>query len=221
MTDTASTAPDCIELNPGQPAEAAVIWLHGLGADGNDFVPIVPQLGLQMPVRYIFPNAPVRPVAINGNAQMRAWYDIGADGSSSQDDVLASVAQIRLLLEREIAAGISPERIVLAGFSQGGVIAQHLGMRCEDRLAGILALSTYFPHAEESKAEISEISKQTPLMVMHGNADPMIPLHRAQQSLAFLRSLGYQPQWKQYEMAHAVCPEQIEDISSWLKECLA
>lgn len=212
--------PDSIVLNPGRTAEAAVIWLHGLGADGNDFVPVAPQLQVARPVRYIFPHAPIRPVALNGNMPMRAWYDIAPDGGSSMADVLASAAQVELLLQQQLQAGIAPGRIVLAGFSQGGVIAQHLGFRQDHKLAGIMALSTYFPHAEESAGQLSEISKQTPLMVMHGTADPMIPLHRAQQSMAMLRSLGYQPEWRQYDMAHAVCPEQIQRISSWLKQQL-
>ena len=208
---------DCIELNPGQGVEHSIIWLHGLGADGNDFVPVAGQLQLPVPVRYIFPNAPVRPVTINGGMAMRAWYDIKGENGDSLDDVLASVAEVRALLEREIERGTPAERIVLAGFSQGGVIAQHLAFRYPDAVAGVLALSTYLPHFAESLPQFSPASRQVPILYMHGTQDPMIPMHRARSSFNALSGEGYQFEWKEYDMPHAVCPEQIKDIEAWLQ----
>ena len=216
---------DCVELNPDEQARASVIWLHGLGADGNDFVPIAGQLDMPVPVRYVFPHAPVRPVTINGGMAMRAWFDIAvtADGqaSSSLEDVLASVKQVDQLLEREIERGIDAGKILLAGFSQGGVIALHLALRRNEPLAGVLALSTYLPHLNESRDDFNPAVRNLPIMAMHGRQDAMIPLHRARTTLQGLAALGYPFEWKEYDMPHAVCPEQVVDINTWMQQRLA
>lgn len=209
---------DCAEVNPKKTAECSVVWLHGLGADGYDFVPVAEQLELPAPTRYIFPHAPVRPVSLNGGMKMHAWYDIGNDASSSLADILQSVAQVKELVQREVERGVPSEKILLAGFSQGGVVAQHLALRHPKRLAGLLALSTYMPHLEDSQAEFSPHSKELSFLAMHGTQDAMIPIHRSRGALQGLMTLGYEVQWKEYDMAHSVCPEQIRDINCWMQE---
>ncbi len=194
-----------------------VIWMHGLGADATDFEPIVPLLKLHRPLRFVFPNAPTRPVTINGGMQMRAWYDVDPRAPLSGDaDIRSSAGQIAQLLAREQARGVSPERITLAGFSQGGVIALHLGLRHPDRLAGIMALSTYVHDHEHLTDEISFASVDVPIFMAHGLMDPMIPIARAVTSREALRRLNYQVEWHEYGMGHQVCPEEIVDIANWL-----
>lgn len=208
---------DCIEIDPPAKAAGVVIWMHGLGADASDFEAIVPMLKLEQPLRFVFPNAPVRPVTINGGMAMRAWYDIDPGAPlSGTAEIRESARRIADLIERERAAGFPPERIALAGFSQGGVIALHLGLRYEQRLAGIMALSTYLHDHEHVAEEVSFASIDTPLFIAHGVADPMIPLARAVISRDTLERLNYRLEWHEYRMGHQVCPEEIADIATWL-----
>lgn len=215
-----------VRLEPREPANAAVIWLHGLGADGHDFVPIVPELGLPAGhrIRFIFPHAEVRPVTLNGGMAMRAWYDIATlDRNGAVDD--AGIAASRLRLQRritkEIESGIAAERIVVAGFSQGGAIAYHTALRHRPRLAGLLALSTYLPGAGAVISAEDLTDRSLPMMVMHGAHDPALPMALGQMAAEQISTLGFTPQWRAYPMAHQVCFEQITEIGRWLAECLA
>jgi phospholipase/carboxylesterase len=208
-----------VTLEPATKARAAVIWLHGLGADGHDFVPIVEELGLpaDLAVRFVFPHAPVRPVAINNGMRMRAWYDIAPD-MRRQDEtgIRESARAVEGFLSREIAAGVPAERIVLAGFSQGGAITLHTGLRYGQKLAGLLALSTYLPLPELYAAERNPARADTPILMCHGRHDPMLPLQLGAWSRDVLRQDGYPVDWREYPMAHQVCAEQIADIGAWL-----
>lgn len=216
---------ESVQIESAPAPDAAVIWLHGLGADGHDFEPIVPELRLppQLRVRFVFPHAPVRPVTINMGMPMRAWYDILQTGGGQEDEagIRASQALVQALIEREKGRGIDPRRIVLAGFSQGGAIMLQTGLRYAERLAGILALSTYLPLAGKLAAERSAANRGLPVFMAHGTHDPMIGIPRARESRAALETLGYQVQWKEYAMAHAVCGEEIADIAAWLLKLLA
>ena len=208
---------DCLQIDPEGDPTGTVIWLHGLGADGSDFEPIVPMLELSKPVRFVFPNAPVRPVTINAGMKMRAWYDIDPGSPLSGDaEIRESAASIERLVARENQRGVPTHRIVLAGFSQGGVIALHLGLRHPERFAGIMALSTYVHDAEHLTDEISFASIDVPIFMAHGQADPMIPISRAVTSREALTALNYQVEWHEYAMGHQVCPQEIADISRWL-----
>ena len=208
---------ETIHIDPdGEPA-GAVIWLHGLGADGHDFEPIVPMLKLSATVRFVFPHAPKRAVAINGGMEMRAWYDIDPRAPlAGTQDIRASAAQVEELVQAEEARGMARSRIVLAGFSQGGVIALHLGLRSAERFAGIMALSTYVHDHEHIGEEVSFASIDVPILMAHGQMDPMIPIARAITSRESLTNLGYDVDWRVYGMGHQVCPEEIADISAWL-----
>lgn len=208
---------DCIELSTGADPAGTVIWMHGLGADAHDFEPIVPLLDLERPLRFVFPNAPIRPVTLNGGMRMRAWYDIDPRAPLSGDaEIRESARQIAELVRREVESGIPERRISLAGFSQGGVIALHLGLRHPDRLAGIMALSTYLHDHEHLTDEVSFASIDVPIFMAHGLADPMIPITRAVTSREVLRRHNYQVEWHEYAMGHQVCPEEIRDIAGWL-----
>lgn len=207
-----------VELDPDGDAEGTVIWLHGLGADGHDFEPIVPMLGLATPLRFVFPHAPVRPVTINAGMEMRAWYDIDPRSPlSGADDIRLSGDQVEELVAREEDRGVPRSRIVLAGFSQGGVVALHLGLRSEDRFAGVMALSTYVHNHEGLADEVSFSSIDVPLFMAHGQMDPMIPITRAITSREALIALGYDVEWHEYGMGHEVCPQEIADIGRWLE----
>ncbi len=214
---------DTIEIETGKNPTASVIWLHGLGADGNDFAPIVPELRLpKAAIRFVFPHAPVRPVTINGGMRMRAWYDI-TDGANRREDergVRASQVLIEALVGREKERGTKAGRLVLAGFSQGGAIALHTGLRHPERIAGIMALSTYVPVGEKLSAEASTANRDVPIFMGHGSDDPIIPLARAEQSRNLLKSLGYPAEWHKYAMPHSVCPEELADIGTWLGKVL-
>ncbi|HEY9513545.1 MAG TPA: alpha/beta hydrolase [Rhodanobacter sp.] len=199
----------------------SVIWLHGLGADGNDFAPIVPTLvdPAWPALRFVFPHAAVRPVTINGGMPMRAWYDIAAaDLVMRQDEagIRASVAEVEALIGREHERGVSSEHILLAGFSQGGAIALAAGLRHAQTLAGIIALSTYVPMLSTLAAERHAANAATPIFWGHGSADPVVPMPRGSESRDLLLALGYTVDWHTYPMAHAVCPEEIADLRSWL-----
>ncbi len=206
-----------IELQPDGDCAGTVIWLHGLGADGHDFEPIVPMLDLGVAVRFVFPHAPVRPVTINGGMEMRAWYDIDPrQPLAGTADIRASADAVEDLVRDEEARGVPHSRIALAGFSQGGVIALHLALRSEARFAGVMALSTYVHDHEHLADEISFASIDTPVFMAHGQMDPMIPIARAITSREALTGLGYDVEWHEYGMGHEVCPQEIADIATWL-----
>ena len=214
---------DAIEIETGKNPAASVIWLHGLGADGNDFAPIVPEIRLPpSAIRFVFPHAPVQPVTINGGMRMRAWYDITAGANRREDEggVRASQVLIETLIGREKERGTAARRLVLAGFSQGGAIALQAGLRHPERIAGIMALSTYVPVGEKLLAEASTANRDVPIFMAHGTYDPIIPLGRAEQSRGLLQSLGYPVEWREYPMPHSVCPEELADIGAWLGKVL-
>lgn len=208
-------------IEPPLPADASVIWLHGLGADGHDFEPIVPELGLgAAPIRFIFPHAPERPVTVNMGYVMRAWYDITSpDLSQGQDEAgtRKSEQQLRAWIEHERSRGIRPERIILAGFSQGGAIVLHTGLRYPERLGGIMALSTYLPLADSVADEKQAANADVPIFMAHGSQDPIIPLAFAEQSRDTLTALGHAVEWHEYPMQHSVCMEEIGAIAGWLR----
>jgi len=214
---------DSIEIETAKNPAASIIWLHGLGADGNDFAPIVPEIRLpRLAIRFVFPHAPVQPVTINGGMRMRAWYDI-ADGANRREDergVRASQVLIETLIGREKERGTAARRLVLAGFSQGGAIALQTGLRHPERIAGIMALSAYVPVAEELSAEASQANRDVPIFMAHGSYDPVIPLAQAERSRKLLESLGYPVEWREYGMPHSVCPEELADIGAWLVKVL-
>ena len=217
-----------IELEPDRPADAAVIWLHGLGADGNDFVPAVPYLGLPggHGIRFLFPTAKAIPVTINGGFVMPAWYDIrdldlGARDRNDEEGLRRSAAEVGQLLAREIERGIPPHRIVLAGFSQGGAVALHLGLRPEEALAGVMALSTYLVDPDPLEAERSTANQATPILQCHGSFDPMVPVQHGAAARDRLQALGYDVQWHAYPMQHEVCAEELAVIGDWLTARLA
>lgn len=211
---------ETVEIGPGD-ASHAVIWLHGLGADGHDFEPVVPELQLaDMPVRFIFPHAPIQPVTINGGMHMRAWYDIRSPQIQQDEDesgIRRSQTLLENLITREGERGIPGQQIILAGFSQGGAIALQTGLRYAEPLGGILALSTYLPLVASLEQERSEANNATPIMMAHGRFDPIVPLSLAEDSRYFLQQAGYQIEWKVYPMQHQVCMEEIQDISGWLR----
>jgi phospholipase/carboxylesterase len=217
--------PETVELETADGADASVIWLHGLGADGHDFEPVVSELRLPpaLRVRFVFPHAPVRPVTLNLGMRMRAWYDIVQLGGGREDaeGIRASQALAEGLIARERERGVAARRIVLAGFSQGGAIALHTGLRHAERLAGILALSTYLPLADSLATEASDADRDVPIFMAHGRFDDVIPMAHAQLSRARLEELGYAVSWRDYPMPHSVCGEEIADIAAWLLSCLA
>lgn len=213
---------DTLVIDADATPAGTVIWLHGLGADAHDFEPIVPLLNLQQPLKFVFPNAPVRPVTINAGMEMRAWYDIDPGAPlAGEADIRESAAAIEALVETEVQAGVPHGKIVLAGFSQGGVIALQVGLRADDRFAGIMALSTYVHDHEHIAEEVSFASIDTPIFMAHGLADPMIPIARAVTSREALAALNYQVEWHEYGMGHQVCPEEIEHIAAWLNRVFA
>lgn len=221
--------PDCVVVDTGENPRYTVIWLHGLGADGHDFEPIVPQLGLSNEVmaagvRFIFPHAASRPVTINGGMSMPAWYDIkGMDLRRDQDEegIASSVKRISDMLDAEIAAGKQPADIVLAGFSQGGAMALHVGLRYPQRLAGLMALSCYLLFPEQLEALQNPASSGMDIFAAHGSQDPVVPYSVGKVAANNLGSLGYQVQWRVYTMAHSVCLQEIKDIGNWLSQRFA
>ena len=215
-----------IEIESAPNPTAAVIWLHGLGADGNDFANLVPELALGHcpPIRFVFPHAPTLPVTINGGYVMPAWYDIrGADLVSRQDaeGIQKSALAISALIEHEIARGIAPDAIVLAGFSQGCAMALHTGLRFPKRLAGIMALSGYLPLADNLAAERNPANALTPIFMAHGSQDPVVIPARGEASRDLLAGLGYAVQWHTYPMPHSVHPHEVRDMSAFLTSVLA
>src|SRR3990167_2308807 len=204
-----------IEINPSTLANSSVIWLHGLGADGNDFVPIIPELGLpaDLPVRFIFPNAPKKPVTINNGYVMPAWYDIvslNIDQRADQVGLTNSVKLIEQFIDNEIKLGISSEKIILAGFSQGAVIALTTGLCCQKKLGGVIALSGYLPFAQELSKKRSSINQDMPIFVAHGTEDSVVPYALGENTCDFLKTHHYPVSWHSYSMPHSVCIEEIK-----------
>ncbi len=214
-----------IDLTPASPAKATIIMLHGLGADGTDFLPLADELKLDAvgPVRWVMPRAPVRPVTINGGAPMRAWYDImGTDLARREDEtgLRDSAAQVLALIAREVALGMPAERIVLAGFSQGCAISLLAGLRCPQRLAGVAGLSGYLPLPAATAAERHAANQATPVFLAHGRQDEMVSLARGQQARDALLALGQTVQWHDYPMGHSLCIEEVRDLQAWLLKVL-
>lgn len=215
-----------IEIESAPNPTASIVWMHGLGADGNDFVPLVRELdytGLPA-IRFVFPHANTMPVTINGGYIMRAWYDItGADLTRREDEagLRASQRDIEALIAREKARGIPASRIVLAGFSQGCAMTLQTGLRHPEKLAGMLCLSGYLPLALNVQAERTRESLDTPVFMAHGRQDPVVPFIRAEQSRDALRQLGYQVEWHEYMMQHSLCLDEVRDINAWLRKVLA
>ncbi len=222
---TMSPLLDKIEIETAPNPTVAIIWMHGLGADGNDFVPLVSELDLTgLPaIRFVFPHANTMPVTINGGYVMRSWYDIvGTDIAKREDEagLRASQLQVEALIAREKARGIPAERIILAGFSQGCAMTLQTGLRHPEKLAGLLCLSGYVPLSAKLPTERSQASLATPIFLVHGRDDGVIPLARATQSRDLLVSIGYQVEWHEYMMQHSLCQEEITDIAAWLKKVL-
>ena len=210
---------DAIQLETGAKPEAAIIWLHGLGADGHDFEPIVPELRLKKPVRFVFPHAPMRPVTINQGMRMRAWYDILQLGGGPEDEAGLRASQ-KITEELIRAQGLPAAKIVLAGFSQGGAIVLQTALRYPERLAGVIALSCYLPLAGTLATERSAANQSLPIFMGHGQYDDLIPLHRARASREHLEKLGYQIVWHDYPMPHSVCAPEIADLSAFLSKII-
>jgi phospholipase/carboxylesterase len=223
---TSTTLLECVETETGANPTRSVIWLHGLGADGHDFHPIVPELKLAgLPaIRFVFPHATVQPVTINGGMAMRAWYDIKLADLGRQEDaagIRISQQLVENLIARENERGVASEHIVLAGFSQGSAMTLHTGLRYPHRLAGLVALSGYLPIAETVEAEVLPANAQTPIFMGHGKSDPVVQFPRAEASRDKLIALGYDVEWHAYPMQHSVCAPELDDISAFLRKVLA
>lgn len=217
--------PETVEIETGPAPRGSVIWLHGLGADGHDFEPIVPELRLpeNLALRFVFPHAPVRPVTINGGMSMRAWYDIlslGRDGPVDESGIRASGDILNALIAQERERGIAVSNITVAGFSQGGAIALYAALRYPERLAGLMALSTYLPLVSYFNSEVVDNrdagNRNLPIFMAHGSFDPVIPMQSGRESADLLAKSGFAVEWHDYPMAHAVCAEEIDDIRAWL-----
>ena len=216
---------EVVEIETGPNPAAAVIWLHGLGADGHDFEPIVPELVRpgERALRFVFPHAPVRPVTLNGGFAMRAWYDIVSlerRGPEDESGIRGSQARIETLIRRENARGIPSERIVLAGFSQGGAMALFAGVRYGEKLAGIIGLSCYLLLAGRLAAERNSANQATPIFLAHGLEDPVVAPSLGEQARAALEAAGYEVEWHAYTMPHSVCPQEVADLAAWLRKVL-
>lgn len=215
---------DTIEIETGTPVKGSVIWLHGLGADGHDFEPLVPEFKRNgTPLRFIFPHAPVRPITINAGMPMRGWYDIldlNKDAPQDEVGIRDSERLIRALIDREIERGVPSERIVLAGFSQGCAITLQTALRYDKKLAGILALSGYLPLEAQFDNERHQANQETPIFMSHGSFDPVLPVDFGRSSKDKLKDLGYQIKWAEYPMPHSVCPQQVQEVRTWLEERL-
>lgn len=218
--------PETIERSTGDDPQWSVVWLHGLGADGNDFVPIVPELlRPDWPaIRFVFPHAPMRAVTINGGMTMRAWYDIRDMDLSNRADaegVAESVAQVEGLIAREVERGVPPSRVLLAGFSQGGAIALAAGIRRGEPLAGLIALSTYLPLGQATLAPLTDAARAQPVFMAHGLHDPVVPYTGGKRSRDALRDAGFLVEWNAWPMAHQVCAEEIAALSAWMSQRFA
>ena len=222
--------PEAIEVGARDQADGSVIWLHGLGADGHDFEAMVPQLYLpaSLKLRFIFPHAPIRPVTINGGMEMRAWYDILSlerSGPVDEEGIRESAAMLVGLIEREHERGVPYANIVVAGFSQGGAIASHCALRFPEGLGGLMALSTYLPLRSSVQAEVADAESAQPkslrIFMAHGTSDPMLPMRLGESSRDAMQAIGYSVEWFEYPMEHAICPQEISDISVWLQGCFS
>jgi len=216
---------DALEVQAPGRHEASVIWLHGLGADGHDFEPLVPELQLPRDhgVRFVFPHAPIRPITVNGGMAMRGWYDVAEMDLTRREDESGIRASARLIgdyIAREIGVGIPSEHIVIAGFSQGGAMALFAGLRFPLRLAGIVALSAYLPLPDTLAAEAHPANARTVVLMAHGTVDPIIPHEQGERSAGLLQARGYPLEWRSYRMAHAVCAEEVSAVAAWLRERL-
>ncbi len=216
---------ECIEIETGAQPRHAIIWMHGLGADGNDFAPLVPELGLRdlPPIRFVFPHAPVRPVSINNGMAMRAWYDIYPPQGIPREDetgLRQSQRAIQALIARENERGVATENIVLAGFSQGCAMTLMTGLRLDRKLAGMVCLSGYLPLAQLTAAERHPANQDTPIFLAHGTQDPMIVLPRAEATRRALVDMDYRVIWKTYVMPHSVCMDEIHDIAAFLRQVI-
>lgn len=214
-----------VQHGEGQP-QHAIIWLHGLGAGSNDFPPVIPLLGLESEraIRFIFPQAPNRPITINGGMSMPAWYDIKGmeiDDKEDLDGIRQSQNTLEQLINEQVKQGIPTENIIIAGFSQGGAVVYHTGIRSDYKLAGIMALSTYLPFATQAQTEHKDINKDIAILACHGMQDPMVPIHLGKTSVDVLTALGFTVTWKTYQMEHSVSPTQLTDIGQWINETLA
>lgn len=215
--------PECVEVPADGEHRWSVIWLHGLGADGHDFEPIVPELRLSAAhgVRFVFPHAPERPVTVNAGMRMRAWYDLSGMELTAGEDaagIETSAATVERLIAREREAGVAADRIVLAGFSQGGAMALHTGLRHAERLAGIVVLSGYLPLADRLEGELAAANRLTPIFQGHGRQDPIVPLDLAAWSCRRIGELRPAPEWHAYAMPHSVCADEIAEVRTWLLE---
>lgn len=215
-----------IVLDPGTAVTAAVIWLHGLGADGHDFEAIVPELGIadELGIRFIFPHAPYRPITLNNGYVMRGWYDIVAINKTAPQDeagIRESEAIVQQLIRQQLDQGVPAARIVLAGFSQGGAIVLHTALRFEQRLAGVMALSTYLPLADILAQEAHDANQGLPVFMGHGTMDEVVPASMGEATRDRLIASTYPVEWHSYPMPHSVCPDEIRDITVWLKKVLA
>ncbi|PTN12791.1 alpha/beta hydrolase [Nitrosomonas aestuarii] len=222
------TTPDllpAVEIETNTDPLYTVLWMHGLGADGNDFVPVANELTIaaKKRIRFVFPHAPVRPVTINNGYAMRAWYDIsGARINSSEDEtgIRDSQKAVEALIENEMRRGIASENIVLAGFSQGGAMALQTGLRQKNKLAGIMALSCYLPLADALSNEVHQANAAIPIFMAHGIDDSVVPISTAKASKERLQQANYKPEWHEYPMEHSVCMQEINDIDDWLQRIL-
>ncbi len=226
MSHRLQESADAVVLAPAAPASASVIWLHGLGADGHDFVPIVPELQLPAapPIRFVFPHARVRSVTLNMGMRMRAWFDIKtltAEGRADEAGIRESTELLGKFIAAERAVGVAAERIIVAGFSQGGAIAMHGALRYPERLAGILALSSYLPLQATLAAELADANRRTPILMCHGQYDPVLPIELGVKAREWLRAAGYPVDWKEYPIQHQVCLPEIQDISEWCRVVLS
>lgn len=225
MTEFDAPLLECIETETGPDPTHAVIWLHGLGADGSDFAPLVPQLqsSNKPAIRFVFPHAPVRPITVNNGFAMRAWYDIFSSDLIRREDetgIRASQQAIEALIARENSRGIPTEKIVLAGFSQGCALTLHTGLRLNQKLAAMIGLSGYLPLADSLATERDSSNQDTPIFLAHGTLDPVVNFSRAEATRRVLTDLGYPVTWKTYAMPHAVCPQEIMDITRFLRQVL-
>jgi len=216
---------DTVELVTGENPSASIVWLHGLGADGHDFEPVVPFLlwpGAPS-IRFVFPHAPMRAVTINAGMRMRAWYDVrsfDAERGHDENGIAESLAQVAALIRREQSRGIAPERVVLAGFSQGGAIAIQLALRYPHRLAGLIALSCYLLHGNRLQTQLNPANLGLPVFMAHGTMDPVVPFSWGESAARTIGSMGYPVEWHAYEIEHSVSPEEIRLIGAWLGQIL-
>ena len=215
-----------VTLQPTTSATSSIIWLHGLGADGNDFVPIVPELRLpdSLSARFIFPHAPMRPITWNNGYVMRAWYDIKALALKAEEDAVGiheSDTAIRQLIQQELDHGVTANHIVIAGFSQGGAMALQSALRYPQRLAGVMALSTYLPLRDTLAKEASIANKDIPILMCHGKQDPVVPFELGDHSRKILEAQSYAVDFRTYNMPHSLCAEEVTDISTWLQKVIA